>query len=168
MLKPTRHASKAEWLKTCNAYYYVVYVTIIAVYAAIWYLNNSTIAETGEPYKMFDPNETAGMILQYGAIVYTLAAIPGALYWMKRSCAKIAKIEDEELKYDTYYTYALKRMGFVALTMYFGLAAYMLLGAYNPMLWLAAIGAIAFVFTKPTSGKAEEELRPQDENNPTY
>ncbi len=168
MLKPTRHASKAEWLKICNAYYYVVYVTIIAVYAAIWYLNNSTIAETGEPYKMFDPNETAGMILQYGAIVYTLAAIPGALYWMKRSCAKIAKIEDDELKYDTYYTYALKRMGFVALTMYFGLAAYMLLGAYNPMLWLAAIGAIAFVFTKPTSGKAEEELRPQDENNPTY
>lgn len=164
MLKPTRHASKAEWQKMCNVYYYVVYVAIIAFYAGIWYLNNITIAETGEPYKMFDPNETIGMILQYGAIVYTLAAIPGALYWMKRSCAKIAKIEDEELKYDTYYTYAQQRMGFVALTMFLGLAAYMLLGAYNPMLWLAAIGAIAFVFTKPTAAKTEAELRPQDED----
>ena len=168
MLKPTRHASKAEWQKMCNVYYYVVYVAIIAFYAGIWYLNNITIAETGEPYKMFDPNETIGMILQYGAIVYTLAAIPGALYWMKRSCAKIAKIEDEELKYDIYYTYAQQRMGFVALTMFLGLAAYMLLGAYNPMLWLAAIGAIAFVFTKPTAAKTEAELRPQDENMPTY
>lgn len=164
MLKPFRHLTQTEWLTTCKQLYYVMYGLIIAFFTIVLSLNNLNMADTGEPYKLFDPNEQAGMIVQYAVIIYTLASIPGVLYWFKRSCAKIAKIEDEDLKYDTYFSYATIRMGVIAFAMVLGLLAYMLLGAYNPMIWLTAIAAIAFVFTKPTAAKAEEELRPQDEN----
>ena len=52
--------------------------------------------------------------------------------------AKIALIEDEDTKYDTYYAYANLRMTLVALAAALSLAAYMILGAYKPMIWLAA------------------------------
>lgn len=164
MLKPTRHLTQAEWLTYCKQFYYIMYVLVIALFGAVWYLNYTTLAETGEPYKLFDPNERVGLIIQYGVIIYTLASIPGALYWFKRSCAKIAKIEDEDLKYDTYFSYATLRMSVIASAMVLDLAAYMLLGAYTSMIWLTAIAAIAFVFTKPSAAKAEEELRVQDED----
>lgn len=164
MLKPYAHMSKTEWLSRMKMIYYVLYALIIALFGVIWYLNYESLQTTGEPYKLVDPSETAGMIIQYGAIIYTLASIPGALFEMKRACAKIALIEDEDTKYDTYYAYANLRMTLVALAAALSLAAYMILGAYKPMIWLAAIGAVALVFTKPSSAKTEEELRPQDPN----
>ena len=115
MLKPNRHMSKTEWLSSMKIAYYVLYVLIILLFGAIWYLNYDSLATNGEPFKLFEPNETIGMIFQYGAILFTLAVIPGALYGFKRACAKIAKIENEDLRYDTYYTYAKLSMGLIAL-----------------------------------------------------
>ena len=137
MLKPNRHMSKTEWLSSMKIAYYVLYVLIILLF------------------------------FQYGAILFTLAVIPGALYGFKRACAKIAKIENEDLRYDTYYTYATLRMGLIAMAAALSLMAYMLLGAYKPMLWLAAIGAVALVFTKPGEAKTEQELTPTDDKD-TY
>ena len=159
--------SKTEWLSSVKIAYYVLYVLIILLFGAIWYLNYNSLAQNGESFKLVAPDETIGMIFQYGAIIYTLAAIPGALYGFKRACAKIAKIENEDLKYDTYYTYATLRMGLIALAAALSLFAYMALGAYQPMLWLAAIGAVALVFTKPSEAKTEQELTPTDSNE-TY
>lgn len=167
MLKPNRHRSKTEWLSRMKIAYYVLYVLIILLFGAIWYMNYDSLTQNGEPFKLFDPNETIGMIFQYSAILFTLAVIPGALYGFKRACAKIAKIEDENLRYDTYYTYATLRMGCIAMAAAMSLIAYMLLGAYKPMLWLAAIGAVALVFTKPGEAKTEQELTPTDDKD-TY
>ena len=164
MLKPHYHMTGTEWLSSLKIGYYVMYALIVVLFGAIWYLNYDSLAANGEPFKLFDPNETIGMVLQYAAIIYTLAAIPGALYGFKRACAKIAKIDNDDLKYDTYYTYATLRMALVALSVALSLLAYMLLGAYNPMIWLAAVGAVALVFTKPSAAKTEDELTPKDPN----
>jgi len=168
MLRPYKHFENAKWLKIMRTLYYVLYGLIIVLFGLIWYHNYETIGRTGQPYQLFAPNEQWGMLIQYFVIGYTLAVIPGVLYWMKRACRKIAKIEDEALRYDTYYTYADIRIGAIAIAVLFSLLAYWLLGAYKPMLWLAAIGAVALVFAKPTAAKTEEELRPQDESIPTY
>ena len=160
----TQHKPKGEWLKLHNQFYYLVYGLVLIFFGAIWYINYRSVAESGSAFKMFAPNETVGLILQYAAIIYALAAIPGALYWFKRKCLAFSRVEDEDLKYDLYYSYAFLRTGAIALTMPLSLVAYLLLGAYTPMIWLAAIGAVAFVFCKPTARKAEEELRPQDED----
>lgn len=164
MTNQTQHKSKAEWLRLHNQLYYIVYGLVIIFFGVIWYINYQSLSESGEPFKLFDPNDTAGMTLQYGAILYALAAIPGALYWFKRKCIALSRMEDEDAKYDLYYTNATLRTALIALSMPLSLLAYMLLGAYRPMLWLAAIGAVAFVFCKPTARKAEEELRVQDED----
>ena len=157
-----QHKTKAEWLKLHHQLYYLVYGLIIVLFGLVWYINYSSLQDSGEPFKLFDPNSTSGLVLQYGAIIYALASIPGALYWFKRKCASISRVEDEELKYDLYYSYAFIRTAVIALSMPLSLLAYMLLGAYRQMIWMAAIGALAFVFCKPSERKAEEELRPQD------
>ena len=36
------------------------------------------------------------------------------------------------------------------------------------MMWLAAMSAVAWYFTKPTLGKMEQEMTPKDPNEPTY
>lgn len=159
-----QHKSQHEWLTQVKQLYYIVYGLTIALFGVIWYINYSSIADTGEVFRLIEPNSTAGMYIQYGIILYTLAAIPGALFWFKRKCVTLSKIEDEAERYDKYYAYACLRIGIIALSMPLSLLAYMALGAYKPMLWLAAIAAIAFVFTKPSAGKTEEELRPQDED----
>ncbi|MBQ7530194.1 MAG: hypothetical protein IJT12_00620 [Paludibacteraceae bacterium] len=154
--------TKTDWLSQTKKMYYILYALIIVLFGVIWFLNYDSLKQTGEPYKLIEPQSTAGMVLQYAAIVYTLLSIPGALYGFKRVCTKLAKMEDEDLKYDTYYAYANLRMSLVALAAGLPLIVYMLLGAYKPMIWLAAIGAVALVFTKPSAAKTEEELRPQD------
>lgn len=164
MLSPKRHMSKSEWLRYMQVMYYVLYGLIIVLFGVVWYVNYQSLTESGERYLVVEPNTKAGLALQYGVIIYTLAAIPGALYWMKRVCGKLSKLEDIDLKYDSYYTCACVRVIVVAMAVVLSLIVYMLLGAYTPMIWLAAIGAVALVFTKPSAAKTEEELRPRDED----
>ena len=49
-----------------------------------------------------------------------------------------------------------------------GIFAYYWMGCYQSMLWVAAIAAVAWYFTKPTLGKLEQEMKPEDPNIPTY
>ncbi|MBP5658433.1 MAG: hypothetical protein J6W89_00275 [Paludibacteraceae bacterium] len=150
--------------------YYTIYACVIAFLGFALWQNSINVPEEGEQgiFAMFDPNEQLGMILQYIVIIYTLCSIPGALFWFKRKCRQLSKIEDDEEKYSQYYQWATLRAGLIALGLVLSCALYVYMNFYNPMLWLAGINAIAFVFTKPTPGKAEAELRPEDENNPTY
>ena len=46
--------------------------------------------------------------------------------------------------------------------------AFYFMGAYRSMLWVAAIAAIAWYFSKPTIGKMEQEMHPNDPNQETY
>lgn len=150
--------------------YYAIYVMVIAFLGFALWQNSINVPEEGKQgiFAMFDPNDQLGMILQYIIIFYTLCSIPGALFWFKRKCRQLSKIEDDEEKYSQYYQSAIMRSSLIAAGLVFSSALYVYMDFYTPMLWLAGINAIAFVFTKPTPGKAEAELRPEDENNPTY
>ena len=150
--------------------YYAVYACVIAFLGFALWQNSSNVPEEGGQslFALFDPNDQLGITLQYIAIIYTLCSIPGALFWFKRKCRQLSKIEDDEQKYSQYYQWATLRAGLIALGLVLSCALYVYMNFYTPMLWLAGINAIAFVFTKPTPGKAEAELRPEDENNPTY
>ena len=150
--------------------YYTIYACVIAFLGFAMWQNSINVPEEGEQgiFAIFNPNDQLGMNLQYIAIIYTLCSIPGALFWFKRKCRKLSKIEDDEQKYAQYYQWASLRAALIGVGMVLSCVLYVLMDFYNPMLWLAGINAIAFVFTKPTPGKAQEELRPEDENNPTY
>ena len=52
----------------------------------------------------------------------------------------------------------------VSFSMLTGIAGYYLLGGYQSMIWIAAIAAIAWYFTKPTERKIELELLPDDDS----
>jgi hypothetical protein len=51
-----------------------------------------------------------------------------------------------------------------------GIAAHYLIGTtqYTSMMWIAAIAAIAWYFTKPTVGKVTKEMTPDDPNEEKY
>ena len=56
----------------------------------------------------------------------------------------------------------------IGLVMPASIIIYYYLGAYRPMMWVAAIAAIAWYFTKPTLGKLEQEMKPKDPNAEDY
>ena len=115
---------------------------------------------TSQPdFEPINPMEQLGMILQYAAIGATLVAIPFGLYMVKL------------FKPDTlakYQEIATGRILAVGLTMPMNIAFFYLLGTYRPMMWLAAMSAIAWFFTKPTLGKLEQEMTPEDPNEEKY
>jgi len=150
--------------------YYTIYACVIAFLGFAMWQNSINVPEEGEQgiFAIFNPNDQLGMNLQYIAIIYTLCSIPGVLFWFKRKCRQLSKIEDDEQKYAQYYQSAIMRSSLIAAGLVLSSALYVYMDFYTPMLWLAGINAIAFVFTKPTPGKAEAELRPEDENNLTY
>jgi len=162
--------SADQHLRDLRIMYYAIYACVIAFLGFALWQNSINVPEEGEQgiFAMFDPNEQLGLILQYVAIIYTLCSIPGALFWFKRKCRQLSKIEDDEEKYSQYYQSARMRSSLIAAGLVLSSALYVYMDFYTPMLWLAGINAIAFVFTKPTPGKAEAELRQEDENNPTY
>ena len=162
--------SSDQHLRDLRIMYYAIYACVIAFLGFALWQNSINVPEEGEQgiFAMFDPNDQLGMIMQYVAIIYTLCSIPGALFWFKRKCRQLSKIEDDEEKYSQYYQWARMRSSLIAAGLALSSALFVFMDFYTPMLWLAGINAIAFVFTKPTPGKAEAELRPQDENMPTY
>ena len=134
-------------IKTLNGYYYGVMVFTLIVLGVMYYL-------TSQPdFEPLSPLEQVGMILQYVAIGVTLVAIPFGLYMVKL------------FKPDTLEKYkeiATGRILVVGLTMPMNIAFYYLFGCYKSMMWLAAMSAIAWYFTKPTIGKMDQEMKPQD------
>lgn len=140
-------------IRALNGYYYGVMVLTLIVLGLMYYL---TLQPDFEP---IDTMVQMGMTLQYIGIGITLLVIPLGLYLVKL------------LKPDTlekYKSIATGRILMVGLTMPMNIAFYYLLGCYRPMMWLAAMSAIAWYFTKPTLGKLEAEMKPKDPNAEDY
>jgi len=144
-------------IKKLNWYYYgIMLLTVFAATISYFLIVKQIIAP-------IDPMSTVGQVFQYVTILNALATIPLGLWKHKRNCAKIAKIEDEPAREAAYYKSALFRILAVSNSMVFAFSAYYLMGAYKSMLWVAAIGAIGWYFTKPTERKMQLELSPSEE-----
>jgi hypothetical protein len=140
-------------IRTLNGYYYGVMAFTLIILGVMYYL-------TSKPdFEPVSPMEQVGMILQYAAIGLTLVAIPLGLYLVKWK-------KPETL--EKYKEAAMTRICMVGMTMPMNIAFFYLLGAYKPMMWLAAMSAIAWYFTKPTLGKMEAEMKPKDPNAEDY
>ena len=140
-------------VRTLNWYYYGVMVISLIALTVMYYMFSKGM------YEPLDTMSTLGMTIQYVVIFLALIGIPGGLYMIKF------------FKPDTlekYQELAICRIIIVSGTMPLGIVAFYLFGGYRPMLWVAAIAAIGWFFTKPTIGKVDAEMTPQDPNEETY
>lgn len=149
-------------IKSLNLYYYgALILTLIAGTLAYFLI----IKDIVQP---IDPMSTLGKVLQYAVIFDALLTIPTGLYLCKRQCAKLAELTDEEQKLVGYKKAATLRILLVSNTMIWGIAAFYLMGAYQSMLWITAVSAIGWYFTKPSEAKLQAELQPKDPNQEQY
>lgn len=144
-------------IKNLNWYYYGIMALTVCV-AAIAYL--LVVKQIVTP---IDPLSKLGQVLQYIIIFDVLLTVPGGLWWHKKKCGKVAQIEDKEAQLEAYRKSAMCRILLVSNTMLWAFAAYYLMGAYMSVLWVAAISAIGWYFTKPTEKKMYFELHPNEE-----
>ena len=149
-------------IKSLNLYYYgALILTLIAGTLAYFLI----IKDIVQP---IDPMSTLGQVLQYAVIFDALLTIPAGLYFCKRQCAKLAELTDEEQKLVGYKKAATLRILLVSNTMIWGIAVFYLMGAYQSMLWITAVSAIGWYFTKPSEAKLQAELQPKDPNQEQY
>lgn len=147
---------------TLNVYYYgIMALTLIAGTLAYFLI----MKEYVEP---IDSLSTLGQTIQYVVIFDALLTIPLGLYLCKKQCRKLSVLENEEEKLLGYKKAATMRILLVSNTMVFAIAAFYLMGAYQSMLWVAAVAAIGWYFTKPSERKMELELQPQDPTQENY
>lgn len=140
-------------VRKLNWYYYGVMVFTLVILSVMYYL-------TSQPdYEPYNPNESVGMIIQYAVILMALIGIPAGLY-----AVKFFKPDT----YDKYEFAATFRILLVGLNMPLAISAFYLFGGYKPMMWVAGMAAVAWLFTKPTIGKMDQEMTPEDPNMPTY
>lgn len=149
-------------IKRLNLYYYGVMVVTLLVGTIMYFLQSKNIIP------VIHPMTTAGQVIQYAVIVYALVTIPLGLYLCKRSCKKLSVLENVEEKFVGYERAARSRILLVSGSMVFGIAAFYWMGGYQSMLWIAAIAAIGWYFSKPSARKMELELQPQDPNQENY
>ena len=149
-------------IKSLNLYYYgVLILTLISGTLAYFLIMKDFVHP-------IDPMSTLGQVLQYVIIFDALLTIPTGLYLCKRQCTKLAELADEEQKLASYKRAATLRIVLVSNTMVFGIAAFYLMGAYQSMLWITAVSAIGWYFTKPSEAKLQAELHPKDPNQEQY
>ena len=149
-------------IRTLNVYYYgIMALTLIAGTLAYFLI----MKEYVEP---IDSLSTLGKTIQYVVIFDALLTIPLGLYLCKKQCKKLSVLENEEEKLLGYKKAATMRILLVSNTMVFAIAAFYLMGAYQSMLWVAAVAAIGWYFTKPSERKMELELQPQDSTQENY
>ena len=149
-------------IKSLNLYYYGVLILTLLSGTFAYFLIMKDLVQT------IDPMSTIGQIMQYAVIVDALLTIPAGLYLCKRKCTKLAELADEEQKLMGYKRVATLRILLVSNTMVLGIAAFYLMGAYQSMLWITAVSAIGWYFTKPSERKMELELQPKDPNQDNY
>lgn len=114
--------------------------------------------------EVIDPLSTLGQAIQYFCIVDVLVTVPFGLWWHKRYCQKtLSKMDDKEEQARLYEKSATGRIALVSNTMVFAILAYYLLGGYKSMMWVAAISAIGWIFSKPTERKQYLELINEDD-----
>lgn len=149
-------------IRTLNVYYYgIMALTLIAGTLAYFLIIKGYV----EP---IDSLSTLGQTIQYVVIFDALLTIPLGLYLCKKQCKKLSALENEEEKLLGYKKAATMRILLVSNTMVFAIAAFYLMGAYQSMLWVAAVAAIGWYFTKPSERKMELELQPQDPTQENY
>ena len=149
-------------IKSLNLYYYgVLILTLISGTLAYFLIMKDFV-------QPIDPMSTLGQVLQYVIIFDALLTIPTGLYLCKRQCTKLAELADEEQKLASYKRAATLRIVLVSNTMVFGIAVFYLMGAYQSMLWITAVSAIGWYFTKPSEAKLQAELQPNDPNQEQY
>lgn len=136
-------------IKTLNWYYYGVMAFTLIIMGVMYYLTSLP------DFEPVNPMDDLGKMLQYIAIGVTLFAIPFGLYWIKWTKPKTL---------EKYRDAAAFRIMVVGSTMPMNICFFYLLGGYKSMMWLAAMSAIAWYFTKPTLGKMEQEMN--QNNNP--
>ena len=145
-------------IKSLNLYYYgALILTLIAGTLAYFLI----IKEIVQP---INPMSTLGQVLQYIVIFDALLTIPMGLYLCKRQCTKLAELTDEEQKLVGYKKAATWRILLVSNTMFFGISAFYLMGAYQSMLWITALSVIVWYFTKSSEAKLHAELQPKHPN----
>jgi hypothetical protein len=149
-------------IKSLNLYYYGVLILTLISGTLSYFL---IMKEFVQP---IDHMSTLGQVLQYGVIFDALLTIPAGLYLCKRQCAKLTQRSDENAKYNGYKKAATWRILLVSNTMIFGIAAFYLMGAYQSMLWITAVSAIGWYFTKPSERKMQLELQPQQPDQENY
>ena len=149
-------------IKSLNLYYYgALILTLIAGTLAYFLIMKDLV-------QPIDPMSTLGQVLQYVIIFDALLTIPTGLYLCKRQCTKLAELTDEKQKMAGYKKAATWRILLVSNTMILGIAAFYLMGAYQSMLWITAVSAIGWYFTKPSEAKLQAELLPKDSNQENY
>ena len=149
-------------IKSLNLYYYgVLILTLISGTLAYFLIMKDYV-------QPIDPMSTLGQVLQYIVIFDALLTIPVGLYLCKRQCIKLAALADETQKLMGYKRAATLRILLVSNTMIWGIAAFYLMGAYQSMLWITAVAAIGWYFTKPSEAKLQAELQPKEPNQEQY
>ena len=138
---------KLNWI-----YYGQMFITCI-VWGAMTYAFSHGL------YEPLDVLSQTGVTMQYIIIFDALLTIPLGLYLVK-----FFKPQTDR----QYLKLAGARILLASNAMPLGIFAYYWMGGYRSMIWVAAIAAIAWYFSKPTLGKMEKELTPDDPNIPTY
>lgn len=149
-------------IRTLNVYYYGVMALTLLAGTLMYFL---IMKDYVQP---IDSLSAMGQTIQYIVIFDALLTIPLGLYLCKKQCTKLSTLENEEEKLRGYQKAATLRILLVSNTMVFAIAAFYLMGAYQSMLWVAAVSAIGWYFTKPSARKMELELQPQDPNQENY
>ena len=149
-------------IRTLNVYYYgIMALTLLAGTLAYFLIMKDYV-------QPIDSLSTLGQAIQYVVIFDALVTIPLGLYLCKKQCTKLSVLDNEEEKLQGYKKAASMRILLVSNTMVFAIAAFYLMGAYQSMLWVAAVSAIGWYFTKPSERKMELELQPKDPNQEQY
>ena len=151
-------------IKILNLYYYgVLILTLISGTLAYFLIVKDIVLP-------IDPMSTLGKVLQYVVIFDALLTIPTGLYLCKRQCTKLAELSDETVKLAGYKRAATLRILLVSNTMIFGIAVFYLMSGYQSksMLWITAVSAIGWYFTKPSEAKLQAELQPKQPNQENY
>lgn len=140
-------------IRELNAWYYGVMAFTLIILGGMYYLTSQA------DFEPMDTLSTVGMVLQYAAIFTTLISIPLGLYLIKWRKPKTL---------EQYKELATGRILLCGLPMSMNIALYYLFGCYRSMMWIAAISAIAWYFSKPTLGKLEQEMEQSNNDQPTY
>lgn len=149
-------------IRTLNVYYYGIMALTLLVGTLAYFL---IMKEYVQP---IDSLSTLGQTIQYIVIFDALVTIPLGLYLCKKQCIKLSALENEEEKLLGYKKAAGMRIILVSNAMVFAIAAFYLMGAYQSMLWVAAVAAIGWYFTKPSIRKMELELQPTYPDQENY
>ena len=149
-------------IRTLNVYYYgIMALTLLAGTLAYFLIMKDLV-------QPIDSLSALGQTMQYIVIFDALLTIPLGLYLCKKQCVRLSSLDNQEEKLYGYKKAATCRILLVSNTMVFAIAAFYLMGAYQSMLWVAAVSAIGWYFTKPSVRKMELELQPNDPNVEKY